>query len=1123
MSKKHLTPIDMNSNKINNLLSGTSPSDAINLSQLTGAVGGTSGKLAKFTGANVVGDSIIAESGSVITISGSIVATTGTYSGVLQSTTFTSTVATGTPPLTVASTTKVINLNADLLDGFTSADFVTFGTTTTGYIPRFTSSGVLGNSSIYETGGSVGINSATLYGLLTIGGSTYINGSTNGSTTYLQFKNNATDFAFLGSDNAINAGSGTDLNMYVFGNNSLYLSTNGVKRVTINGAGAATFYSTVSINGATTINGASTGSDTYLQFKNNSSNIFYFGSDNAISAGSGLDFTAYVYGNNQFHIATNNAKRLSISGAGVATFSGVAIAADATAATHLLNRQSGDARYIQIGTSTFSSAVTAPNFISTIATGTAPLTVTSTTVVTNLNADLLDGQHGSYYQSATNINAGTLADARLSANVPLLNMANTFTAAQTSTSTISAADATAATHLVNRQTGDARYRLTTSNGISSSDTRNAAFDPSDWGLGLYSNLQSNTSDGLGGSGSFHGVLTFRPYGTSTDFTVTQVSQLAFGDGGTIYSRVSTAANAWGSWKTMLTQQNGDTRYATLAHNHAASEITSGTFADARLSANVALLNVANTFSATQTVPNGTTSGHAINLGQLQNAVSGTSTYLPKFMGVNTVRDSQILDNGTNVKIGTTSNIGLTAPTLQVGGVVNATGAFVRTSSSAGTISVKSAFQINDYTQTATLAISMPIGWTGQMLNIRISGYDYAYNTGAWSLMIGGFNFSGGYWNNPSATFNGNAPFSSVRLAYNATTSKCVLLLGTTATAWNYPKLSIDIDGFGSLDDLSGTWAYAFVTSEAAYSAITTITNVGQNIVGSLIASDVQSRNPAASTGYAKLTAGSTTSSGYIEFWRANNQRNCYIGYGGNTGSTAFVVENSSYFEFSGGRITNDTYIQAPYLILTVAVGTAPLTVTSTTVVTNLNADLLDGQHGSYYQSATNINAGTLADARLSSNVPLKNASNTFSALQTFSSGINGTFSTSADLGNDYIVFEGTGIRREAKVVLSMVDITSASSSITLSEAYNTTYFKSGSPAPSQQALTVYVPASPKPDQTLRLYVRASCLSLSFDGNGRSILGRNSFTDSTNYHTQGALYILQYFSTENIWLITRSLN
>lgn len=41
--------------------------------------------------------------------------------------------------------------------------------------------------------------------------------------------------------------------------------------------------------------------------------------------------------------------------------------------------------------------ITANAFESTVTTGTAPLTVASTTVVSNLNAELLDGQQGSYY------------------------------------------------------------------------------------------------------------------------------------------------------------------------------------------------------------------------------------------------------------------------------------------------------------------------------------------------------------------------------------------------------------------------------------------------------------------------------------------------------------------------------------------------------------------------------------------------------------------------------------------------------------------------------------------------------------------------------------------------------
>jgi hypothetical protein len=51
--------------------------------------------------------------------------------------------------------------------------------------------------------------------------------------------------------------------------------------------------------------------------------------------------------------------------------------------------------------------------------------------------------------------------------------------------------------------------------------------------------------------------------------------------------------------------------------------------------------------------------------------------------------------------------------------------------------------------------------------------------------------------------------------------------------------------------------------------------------------------------------------------------------------------------YTGGDITANT------LVSTVAGGTPPLSVTSNTLVNNLNADLLDGQHGSYYRSWNN--------------------------------------------------------------------------------------------------------------------------------------------------------------------------
>jgi hypothetical protein len=52
--------------------------------------------------------------------------------------------------------------------------------------------------------------------------------------------------------------------------------------------------------------------------------------------------------------------------------------------------------------------IEADRYISTVATGTAPLTVASTTVVTNLNSQYLGGNDSTYYRNVANMNAGTL-------------------------------------------------------------------------------------------------------------------------------------------------------------------------------------------------------------------------------------------------------------------------------------------------------------------------------------------------------------------------------------------------------------------------------------------------------------------------------------------------------------------------------------------------------------------------------------------------------------------------------------------------------------------------------------------------------------------------------------------
>jgi len=65
-----------------------------------------------------------------------------------------------------------------------------------------------------------------------------------------------------------------------------------------------------------------------------------------------------------------------------------------------------------------------------------------------------------------------------------------------------------------------------------------------------------------------------------------------------------------------------------------------------------------------------------------------------------------------------------------------------------------------------------------------------------------------------------------------------------------------------------------------------------------------------------------------------------------------VVAQTASMNITGSGVFG-YYVQSPYYVSNIETGTAPFTVTSTTLNTNLNADLLDGKHGSSYQPALN--------------------------------------------------------------------------------------------------------------------------------------------------------------------------
>lgn len=98
--------------------------------------------------------------------------------------------------------------------------------------------------------------------------------------------------------------------------------------------------------------------------------------------------------------------------------------------------------------------------------------------------------------------------------------------------------------------------------LQSHDTRGTNNTPAQFSSGARFEFKRNGTDGLSNGGTCHGILHFKPYGGTTDFSGGQTHQLGFTDGGNLYMRTSTSSSAWGSWKLILTQTTADGRYVT---------------------------------------------------------------------------------------------------------------------------------------------------------------------------------------------------------------------------------------------------------------------------------------------------------------------------------------------------------------------------------------------------------------------------------------------------------------------------------------------------------------------------------------------------------------------------------
>jgi len=281
----------------------------------------------------------------------------------------TSTVATGNPPFVVASTTLVTNLNAQLFGGVAASGYqlanqyltnlASAGTTGSGTFARSVSpsfSGTLGHT------GNLVVASGNIYdyGDFYLGNGTYTN----------------------------------TVNFYQHQDGGLAMRTGGAGYYT---------YHTLGTNGTATFQNLASGSN--LSVPGGTTLNTLTSASSSLGAASATSLSVTGTGTIQTQLLLTN----SSSG-------GVLLYQSAGGGFNIAANYLGAAKYFQFsganGSLIVPGAVTGTTITSTVATGTAPLVVASTTRIPNLNADLIDGLQKTGIQPAnanlTNVAALTV-------------------------------------------------------------------------------------------------------------------------------------------------------------------------------------------------------------------------------------------------------------------------------------------------------------------------------------------------------------------------------------------------------------------------------------------------------------------------------------------------------------------------------------------------------------------------------------------------------------------------------------------------------------------------------------------------------------------------------------------
>jgi len=392
----------------------------------------------------------------------------------------------------------------------------------------------------------------------------------------------------------------------------------------------------------------------------------------------------------------------------------------------------------------------------------------------------------------------------------------------------------------------------------------------------------------------------------------------------------------------------------------AGNINAGTLNDARLSNNVALLNALQTFTGANTFSNAS------------NSFTGNGSGLTSL-------------NATNISSGTLNDLRLSANVTLAGNTFNSANQLVQLTAG-GILPV-----LNGSNLTALNAGNIS---SGTLNDARLSANVALLNgtqsfTGAntFSNASNSFTGNGSGLNSLNASNISSGTLNDARLSANvALLNANNIFLGNNSfhlnsTAFTVQDAVSPIGGdlFEVTDSSGATKYFSVSASGAKVNGNDVCTTAGNctGVAGGSIGGGGTAGNLAVFTG-SGFTIGDSLLSQSGSTVGVNGNINLSSGntyqINGSQISSANLSNDANLAKLNGNQTFsgNNTFSSASNSFTGNGAG-----------LTNVDAATLNGQAGSYYTNATNISSGTLSDARLSSNVALKNGNNTFTGNNVF--------------------------------------------------------------------------------------------------------------------------------------------